>query len=56
MATKPHEPAKPVASREQLQELLLAGLASGDPTPVTEQDWEALRQRALANIELRKSG
>ena len=56
MATKPHDPAKPVSSREQLEELLRDGLASGEPTPVTEQDWEALRRRALADIELRKSG
>ncbi|KIG12971.1 hypothetical protein DB30_00855 [Enhygromyxa salina] len=56
MATKPHDPAKPVASKEELKVLLLAGLDSGEPTPLTEQDWEALRRRALANTEIRKSG
>jgi hypothetical protein len=56
MATQPHEPSKPVASKEQLKELLLAGLASGEPTPVSRQDWEALRQRALANTDIRESG
>jgi hypothetical protein len=55
MATKSHDPAKPVASKEELEELLLAGLESGEPRPVTEQDWEAWRRRALANTELRKS-
>ena len=56
MATKPHTPAKPVSSKEELEELLLAGLDSGDPTPFSEKDWEELRRRALANVELRKSG
>jgi hypothetical protein len=48
--------SKPVATREELEELLLAGLASGEPRPVTEQDWERLRKRALAGTDLRKSG
>lgn len=56
MANKPHDPAKPVASKEELQELLLAGLESGEPRPVTEQDWEGWRRRALANTEPRKNG
>ena len=55
MAGKPHDPAKPVASKKELRGLLLAGLDSGEPTPVTEQDWEALRRRALADTEIRKS-
>jgi hypothetical protein len=42
-----HDPAQPVATREELEALLLAGLASGDPRPVTDEDWERLRQRAL---------
>jgi hypothetical protein len=56
MATKPHDPAKPVSSKEELQELLLAGLESGEPRPVTEQDWEAWRRRTLANTPLSSSG
>jgi hypothetical protein len=52
MAAKPHDPAKPVSSKEELQEFLLAGLESGEPKPVTEQDWEAWRRRALANTPL----
>ena len=54
--SKTHDPAKPVATREELEELLLAGLASGEPRPVTDEDWERLRQRALAGTDLRKSG
>jgi hypothetical protein len=54
--SKKHDPAKPVSTREELEELLLAGLASGEPRPVTDEDWERLRQRALAGTELRKSG
>jgi len=59
MATTPpdnHDPSKPVATRDELEALLLAGLASGEPQPVTEDDWERLRQRALAGTELRDSG
>jgi len=51
-----HDPAKPVATREELEALLLAGLASGEPQPVMEDDWQRLRQRALAGTELRDSG
>ena len=55
-APKKHDPAKPVATREELEELLLAGLTSGEPRSVTDEDWDRLYQRALAGIELRKSG
>lgn len=54
-ATK-HNPAKPVSSKEELEELLEAGLASGEPRAVTEADWEKLRRRALTGSETRKSG
>jgi hypothetical protein len=56
MTPKPHDPATPVASKDELKALLLAGLDSGSPRPITEQDWEALRRRALVNTEIRKSG
>lgn len=56
MATSAHDPAKSVRTREELEALLLAGLDSGEPKPVTEADWEALRRRALEGTELRKSG
>jgi antitoxin ParD1/3/4 len=39
-------------AQEQLEELLLAGLNSGEATPMTEQDWTDIRaevkRRALA--------
>lgn len=53
-ALKKHDPAKPVATREELDELLLAGLASGEPRSVTDEDGDRLYQRALAGKELRK--
>ena len=56
MASKPHDPAKPVETKEELERLLLEGLESGEPRPVTDEDWEALRQRALAGTDIRKSG
>ena len=47
---------KVVRTREELEALLVEGLESGEPRPLTEEDWESLRQRALAGSELRKSG
>jgi hypothetical protein len=51
-----HDPAKPVATQEELEKLLLAGLESGEPHPVSEEDWERLRDRAAQGAEVRKSG
>lgn len=45
-----HDPAKPVATQEELEKLLLAGLESGEPHPVSEGDWERLRKRAPQGI------
>lgn len=53
---EPHDPAKPVASTEELEALLVAGLESGAPRPMTDDDWDALRRRAMMDTELRKSG
>jgi hypothetical protein len=56
MPTRPkYHPSRPVGSREELEALLVEGLESGEPRPMTEADWEALRKRALAGVELRKS-
>lgn len=55
MAQKPHEPSKPVSDREEVEELLVAGLRSGEPKTLSDGDWEALRRRALDGTELRKS-
>lgn len=52
----PHDPATPVASIEELDALLVAGLESGEPRPMTDDDWDALRRRAMIGTELRKSG
>ena len=54
--SQPHDPAKPVESIEELEVLLVAGLESGDPRPMTDDDWDALRRRAMMGTELRKSG
>lgn len=53
---EPHDPAKPVESVEELEDLLLAGLESGEPRPMNDDDWDALRRRAMIGNELRKSG
>lgn len=51
-----HDPAKPVATQEELEKLLLAGLQSGEPQPVSEEDWERLRNRAARGTDVRQSG
>ena len=51
-----HDPARPVESIDELEALLLAGLESGEPQPMTDDDWDALRRRAMTGNELRKSG
>lgn len=56
MPARPHDPAKPVSTKDELEKLLLSGLDSGPAQPMTEDDWQALRQLALANTDLRKSG
>jgi hypothetical protein len=52
--SKPHDPAKPIESIEQLEAFLVAGLESGEPRPMTDDDWDALRRRAMIGNELRK--
>jgi hypothetical protein len=56
MPVLPHDPAKPVSTQDELEKLLLDGLGSGVAQPMTEDDWQDLRQLALAKIDLRKSG
>ena len=51
-----HVPEKPVSSREELEDLLVAGLESGDARPLDESDWDRLRARALEGTEVRRSG
>jgi hypothetical protein len=53
---EPHDPATPVSSIEELEGLLVAGLESGEPRAMTDDDWDALRRRAMTDTELRKSG
>lgn len=49
-----HDPATPVGSVERLEALLLAGLESGEPQPMADADWDALRRRAMSGNELRQ--
>ncbi len=51
MSTKRHTPSEPVSSKEDLKDFLIAGLESGEPQRLTEQDWEELRQRAARTAE-----
>jgi antitoxin ParD1/3/4 len=41
-------------AEDQLEALLLEGL-QGDETPMTREDWQAIRQEALAQVKARKS-
>ena len=41
-------------AEERLEQLLLEGLESGDPTEMTEQDWKNIRREALSRIQGRK--
>jgi hypothetical protein len=50
-----HDRPTPVASIEGLEELLVVGLESGEPRPMTDDDWDALRRRAMLDTELRRS-
>ena len=54
--TSKRDSAQAVETREELEALLLEGLDSGEPRPVSEADWESLRKRALLGSEIRKSG
>lgn len=46
-----HDPAKPVATREELEGLLLAGLSSGETRPMKDDDWERLRRQARVGTD-----
>jgi hypothetical protein len=56
MPALPHDPVKPVSTQEELEILLLSGLDSELAQPMTKNDWQELRQLALANTDLRKRG
>jgi hypothetical protein len=44
---------RPVASIEELARLLVAGLESGEPRPMTDDDWAALRRYTTLDTKLR---
>jgi hypothetical protein len=56
MPALPDHPVKPVSTQEELENLLLSGLDSGVAQPMTQDDWQELRQLALANTDLRRGG
>jgi antitoxin ParD1/3/4 len=41
-------------AQERLESLLLEGLNSGTTTPLTEQDWEEIRQVVRSSASLQK--
>jgi antitoxin ParD1/3/4 len=43
--------AKKRKEEERLEKLLLEGLESGQPSPMTTKDWEAIKERGLARIQ-----
>jgi antitoxin ParD1/3/4 len=46
--------AKKQKEEERLEKLLVEAVASGPATPMTKKDWEAIRQRNLERIQLKK--
>ena len=42
-------------ARERIDALLLEGLESGEPRPLTAEDWRALREEALARTSRKPS-
>ena len=40
--------------RERVDELLLEGLRSGEPTPLTRDDWQAIRDEVRTRVERRQ--
>ena len=42
-------------AEERLEALLLEGLESGEPTPMTKKDWQAIKKRGLARIRKQKA-
>ena len=42
-------------AQDQLEALLLEGLR-GDETPLTRDDWKAIREEAIAQVKARKTG
>lgn len=38
----------------RLEALLLEGLESGEPTPMTKKDWDAIKKRGLARLKKAK--
>ncbi len=55
MPNEPDCPARSFKTKDELQSLLLEGLESGEPKPISDEQWQDLRKRALANTVL-KSG
>ena len=43
-------------AQERLEALLLEALDSGEPTEMTPDDWEQIRQEGLARLHARRAG
>ena len=42
-------------AEQRLEQLLLEGLESGQPTEMTKKDWDDVRRQALSRIQARKT-
>ena len=42
-------------AQERLEEMLMQGIQSGEPTEMTRQDWDDVRREAVKQFEARKS-
>ena len=43
-------------AKARLEALLLEALDSGDPTAMTQEDWDAIRREGLARLRARAAG
>ena len=43
-------------SQEEIEQRLLEALESGPATPMTKEDWDAIKQRGLERIRQKKAG
>lgn len=42
-------------AQDKLEDLLIQGIASSEPTEMTRQDWQEIREEALKQLEARSS-
>ena len=51
-----HDEVRKRIAREWIDDLLIAGIDSGEPTPLTDGNWESLRQNLETRLEASHAG